>query len=196
MEYNNVSEAKKRIATNIISEIVKPGSQQDFETWSKRINKVVAQQSGFISSDILRPRDKNHLEYIIIIRFETYDTLNDWKTSETFKTIFKEVKPHLVSHQSQQQSHGIEQWFELPEHEIHQAKKPAFYKLVVMGIIAVYPLVLLSNLALAPITHNLPYWLVVLLSVVFISVLMTWPVMPLISKILSPWLYPKPKALF
>ena len=115
MEYNNVSEANKRIATNIISEIVKPGSQQDFEAWSKRINKVVAQQPGFISSDILRPRDKNHLEYIIIIRFETHDTLNIWRTSETFKAIFKDVEPHLVSYQSQQQSHGIEQWFELPE---------------------------------------------------------------------------------
>ena len=193
MEYNNVSEAKKRIATNIISEIVKPGSQQDFEAWSKRINKVVAQQPGFISSDILRPRDKNHLEYIIIIRFETHDTLNIWRTSETFKAIFKDVEPHLVSYQSQQQSHGIEQWFELSEHEMHQAAKPSFYKLVLMGIIAVYPLVLLSNFALGPVTSNLPYWLAILISVIFISLLMTYPVMPLISKVLSPWLYPKPK---
>lgn len=193
MEYNNVSEAKKRIATNIISEIVKQGSQQDFEAWSKRINKVVAQQPGFISSDILRPRDKNHLEYIIIIRFETHDSLNVWRTSDTFKTIFKEVEPHLVSYQSQQKSHGIEQWFDLPEHEVDQNHKPAFYKLVLMGIIAVYPLVLLSNFALGRVTSNFPYWLAILLSVVFISVLMTWPVMPVISKILSPWLYPNPK---
>jgi len=193
MEYNNISEAKKRIATNIISEIVKPGSQEAFETWSKGINKVVAQQPGFISSDILRPRDKKHLEYIIVIRFENSDALNTWMGSETFKTIFKEVEPHLVSHKSQQQSHGIEQWFELPEHEMHQPHKPAFYKLVTMGIIAVYPLVLLSNALIAPFTQQLPYWLAILLSVIFISVLMTYPVMPVISKILSTWLYPKPK---
>ena len=193
MDYNNVSEAKKRIATNIISEIVKPRHQQEFETWSKGINKVVAEQPGFISSDILRPRDKNHLEYIIIIRFETSDTLETWKASETFKTIFKKAEPYLVSHQSQMQSHGIEQWFELPEHETHQTTKPAFYKLVTMGIIAVYPLVLLSNFAIGPFTQEFPYWLAILLSVIFISVLMTYPVMPLISKILSNWLYPKPK---
>ena len=65
MEYNNVSEAKKRIATNIISEIVKPGSQKDFEAWSKCINQIASKQTGFIGSDILRPRDPNHLEYII-----------------------------------------------------------------------------------------------------------------------------------
>ena len=193
MEYNNVSEAKKRIATNIISEIVKPGSQKDFEAWSKGINKVVSRQPGFISSDILRPRDPNHLEYIIIVRFENSDALNVWQASETFKTIFKEAEPYLVSHRSQQQSHGIEQWFELPAHQIHQIKKPAFYKLVFMGILAVYPLVLLANFLLKPIAHMLPYWFVILISVIFISVLMTYPVMPVISKMLSTWLYPNPK---
>lgn len=193
MEYNNVSEAKKRIATNIISEIVKPGSKEAFETWSRGINKVVAQQPGFISSDILRPRDKNHLEYIIIIRFETSDNLNTWMGSQTFRSIFNEVQPHLVSSKSQQQSHGLEQWFELPEHDMFQNTKPAFYKLVLMGIIAVYPLVLLSDLILGPFTQEMPYWLAILLSVIFISVLMTWPVMPVISKILASWLYPEVK---
>ena len=192
MEYNNLSITKKRIATNIISEIVKSGHQEDFEAWSKQINQVVSEQVGFISLDILRPRDKNNLEYIIIVRFEDSVSLNSWSTSETFKTIFKKAKPFLVSSQSQQQSHGIEQWFELPEHQISQVKKPAFYKLVVVGVLAVYPLVLLGNLLLNPFTKDLHYLFSILISVIFISVLLTYPVMPLISKILAPWLYPKP----
>ena len=192
MEYNNLSIAKKLIATNIISEIVKPGHQEDFEAWSKQINQVVSEQPGFISLDILRPRDKSILEYIIIVRFEDSANLNSWLTSETFKVIFKKATPFLVSSQSQQQSHGIEQWFELPEHQVPQVKKPAFYKLVIIGVLAVYPLVLLGNFLLNPFTENLHYLLSILISVIFISVLLTNPVMPLISKILSPWLYPKP----
>ena len=193
MEYNNLSLAKKRIATNIISEIVKPGYQEDFEAWSKQINRVVSEQPGFIGLDILRPRDKNNLEYIIIVRFDDSEHLNAWSSSSTFKNIFEKAKPFLVSSQSQQQSHGIEQWFELPQHQTLQTKKPAFYKLVVAGVLAVYPLVLLWNLLLNPFMEGFHYLLSVLFSVIFISVLLTYPVMPLISKMLAPWLYPKPK---
>lgn len=191
MEYRDVGSGKGQIATNIISEIVKPGHQGEFEQWSRQINGVVSKQNGFIGLDILRPRDQNHLEYIIIVRFENHHSLKSWLTSETFKRIFAKAQPFLISHRSQQQSGGIEQWFELPEHEIHQIKKPAFYKLVVMGVLAVYPLVLLANLFVGALTKKLPYPVAILISVVFISILMTYPVMPLISKILSPWLYPK-----
>ena len=134
-----------------------------------------------------------NLEYIIIVRFDDSGRLNAWSSSSTFKNIFEKAKPFLVSSQSQQQSHGIEQWFELPQHQTLQTKKPAFYKLVVAGVLAVYPLVLLWNLLLNPFMEGFHYLLSVLFSVIFISVLLTYPVMPLISKMLAPWLYPKPK---
>ena len=192
MEYKNVDKQKNKVSTNIISEVVKRGYQADFEKWSKGINKVVSEQPGFLGLDILRPRDPSHLEYIIVVKFEDSETLNDWLTSNTFKGIFEKAKPFIVSHRSQQQSHGIEQWFELPSHAVN--KKPAFYKLVILGVLGVYPLVLLGNLVLSPITDEMPYPLAILVSVLFISVFLTYPVMPFISKLLHGWLYPEQVA--
>ena len=191
MEYERFDDVRNQGATNIVSEIVRPGHEKEFERWSRGINREVSKQAGFVGLDILRPRDPNHLEYIIIVRFESADTLDAWLKSDTFRTLFDADKPFLLSHQSQQKSHGIEQWFELPKHKYYLTKKPAFYKLVTMGVLAVYPLVFLSNMFLNPLTKDLPYPVALLVSVLFISTLMAYPMLPLISKILSPWLYPR-----
>jgi antibiotic biosynthesis monooxygenase (ABM) superfamily enzyme len=191
MEYEKFDDVNNHFATNIVSEIVRPGHEKEFEEWSKGINREVSKQPGFIGLEILRPRDPKHLEYIIIVRFKNIDTLNSWLRSETFKKMFETDKPFLLSHQSQQKAHGMEQWFELPKHKHYQIKKPAFYKLVIMGVLAVYPLVFFSVVFLNPLTKELPLPVSILISVIFISTLMTFPVMPGISKILSPWLYPK-----
>jgi antibiotic biosynthesis monooxygenase (ABM) superfamily enzyme len=54
----------------------------------------------------------------------------------------------------------------------------------------VYPLILLSNLLLSPLLKELPALLGLLISVIFISALLTYPVMPYLTKMLTFWLYP------
>jgi antibiotic biosynthesis monooxygenase (ABM) superfamily enzyme len=81
-------------------------------------------------------------------------------------------------------------WFTLGNNIHPGSKPPAYYKLVILGVLAVYPLVLFTNYLLDPLLRNVPYLFGVFISVVAICLLMTYPVLPWLEKNLNSWLYP------
>jgi len=176
--------------TVVISEIVLSTRVKEYETWVSGINQVVANFKGFLGVDVIRPRDSNHLEYVVIVRFDTYQNLDNWQKSQLSKK-WLEKSQHMVERQSHSmQVTGLELWFTLPKNTHVQNRPPAYYKQVLIGIMAVYPLVLLVNMLLAPILISVPYLFGVFLSVIAISMLMTYPVMPWLTRRLNTWLYP------
>ena len=97
----------------------------------------------------------------------------------------------FISKRSQQhQPNGLELWFTLPKSNLENLKEPLYHKQVIIGVITVYPLILLSNLLLTPFLQGLPALISLLISVIFVSALLTYPVMPYLTKILAFWLYP------
>ncbi len=84
----------------------------------------------------------------------------------------------------------LEPWFDRPGIP-QRLKEPPIWKQVFIGVICVYPLILLLNLVLAPLTGGLPSKFALLLNVVFLSTLLAYPVMPWVTGLLKTWLYPK-----
>ena len=182
--------------TLVISKVVKPNKNDAYEAWAKGINKVIKRFDGFIGVDVIRPRDHTHNEYVVIIRFENIDALNKWQTSPICRSWLSNAEELIETQSKYQKSDDLEFWFTLPEQDLNLTtpQNPPYYKKVVVGILSVYPLIMLSNIFIAPYTSELPYLLRVLVSVVVISSLMSYPMIPWISKLLGFWLYPKTKV--
>lgn len=179
--------------TLVISEIIDPSQVLAYENWTKGINYDASQFEGFLGVDIIRPRDHNNPEYVVIVKFDTYAHLRCWMVSPTYHQ-WIEQSYGLISARSQQHlPSGLELWFTLPKHRSETRSQPSYYKKVVLGVLAVYPLILLSDLLLGPVLGGLPPLLSLLISVVFVSALLTYPVMPWLTKWLEFWLYPKPR---
>lgn len=73
---------------------------------------------------------------------------------------------------------------------MEQSSKPKFWKSVLVNTCVVYPLILLSEIILGlfiPLQELHPK-LAIFLSVVVVVLLMAWPVMPFISKVLGKWM--------
>ncbi len=71
-------------------------------------------------------------------------------------------------------------------------KQVPYYKRVIVGILAVYPLILIVGKLFhwfIPGFEKLPFEFGVFLEVILISALMTYPVMPLLNKWLAKWLH-------
>lgn len=69
-------------------------------------------------------------------------------------------------------------------------EKPSFWKSILVNTAIVYPLILLSEIILnlfLPMEDLHPK-LGIFLSVVIVVVLMAWPVMPFVNKLLGNWL--------
>ncbi|MGZ0187855.1 MAG: hypothetical protein ACKVH0_07600, partial [Alphaproteobacteria bacterium] len=72
-----------------------------------------------------------------------------------------------------------------------EPRMPPAWKRIVLSVIAVYPMLMLLSTLGAPIIGDLPQPLQVLIVVVVLSALLTWPIMPWLSKALRPWLMVK-----
>ncbi|MFQ4137087.1 antibiotic biosynthesis monooxygenase [Nodosilinea sp. PGN35] len=186
--------------TLVISEVVETSQVDAYEAWTRGINRDARQFEGFLGVEIIRPRDHDYPEYVVIVKFESYDRLRQWLISPTYRD-WMDQSYGLISARSQQHlPNGLELWFTLPQARSRgraPLPPPPYYKQVVLGVLAVYPLILLANVLLGALLGGLPPLLGLFISVIFVSALLTYPVMPWLSQGLGFWLYPKarrPKA--
>jgi antibiotic biosynthesis monooxygenase (ABM) superfamily enzyme len=180
--------------TLVISEVVEPSQVTAYEAWTAGINHDARQFEGFLGVEVIRPRDHYHPEYVVIVKFDTYDHLRDWIISPTYRAWMDKSYGLIATRSQQQLPSGLELWFTLPKAQSglpSPLPSPPYYKQVVLGVLAVYPLILLANFLLGPLLAGLPSLLALLISVMFVSALLTYPVMPWLSKGLGGWLYPR-----
>ena len=176
--------------TFVISEIVEPDLIPEYEAWTKGINQAAQQFKGFIEVEIIRPRDHDYPEYVVIVKFDSYANFRTWLASPIYQQ-WMDNSHQLISARSQQElPSGLELWFTLPHNRRRLPPKPPYYKQVVLGVMAVYPLILLANALLGPLLAGLPPLLGLFISVIFVSALLTYPVLPWLTRVLGFWLYP------
>ncbi|MGQ9872096.1 hypothetical protein [Leptodesmis sp.] len=53
--------------TLVISEIVESDRIQEYEAWTRGINQAAQKFAGFLGVETIRPRDRNHPEYAVIV---------------------------------------------------------------------------------------------------------------------------------
>ena len=177
--------------TVIISEVVSPERLDDYEAWTKGINQDAQTFEGFLAVEVLRPRDNAYAEYVVIVRFDSYDHLRRWVTSSTYQYWMEKSRGLISKRAFRHMTSGLEIWFSPPRNALVRPQpEPPYYKKVVLGVLAVYPLILLADALLGRWLEPLPPRIGLLISVTFVSALLTYPVMPLLTRILDVWLYP------
>ena len=180
----------------VISEFVQSGRIQEYEDWVKGINQAAKEFEGFLGADVIRPRDHENPEYVVLVRFDTYQNIKKWRESSIYQTWIEKSQDFVTREETHfQEASGLDLWFTRPKAISNEPTQPAYYKKVIMGILAVYPLILLTNLILGPLLKELPQLLGLFISVVAISALLTYPVMPLLTRLLNFWLYPSSKKV-
>ena len=85
------------------------------------------------------------------------------------------------------QLHGLEAWFRSPHNP------PPRWKMAVATLLGVYPVSLLIGVLLSPTLRKLPLVLNLFVVSAIIVGLLTWVVMPLVTRLLHAWLNPQPQ---
>ena len=175
--------------TVVISEVVRRDRIREYETWIKGSNQAVTEFEGFQGVEVIRPADHNHPEYVIILRFDTYDDVRRWQESSTRAGWIENAQDIVVRESHIQKASGLETWFTLPDNAAF-LPRPRYYKMVAISTVTVYSLIVLVETLIGPVTGGLPRWLGLLISVAIVSALLTYPVMPLVTRLFGFWLYP------
>jgi antibiotic biosynthesis monooxygenase (ABM) superfamily enzyme len=93
-----------------------------------------------------------------------------------------------------QQRTGLEAWFCVPGHAAQTIKPPPRWKQWLVSLAAVYPLVLLFQAFIAPRIKDWPVEAKSAVLPLCVLTLLTYVVMPPVSRLLRGWLHSSPRA--
>lgn len=176
--------------TAVISHRVKPDQQQAYEQWLHGISAVAQQFEGHMGVNFIRPQDPHRPDYVIILKFDCYRNLKTWMDSSVRQDWIDQVQPLVQQEQDVQILTGLETWFTLPGRMVQTP--PARYKMALLTSLSVFIMAQSLRIVLAPLLSSLPVLLGSFLLTVLTVFLLTYIVMPRVTRAAYRWLYPNP----
>jgi len=170
----------------LIARTAKPGREADFEralhTFVQRSLSLPGQQGVHI----VRPAaGSGSREYGIVRKFSDRDALAAFRRSPEYREWNRLVSELTEGSARTEELTGLESWFTPPNAPLRAFPK---WKLAIATYTGVFPTVTLLNLSLGRLLQPLPF---VLSSAIFnagVVLLLTWLVMPLVTRVLNKWL--------
>lgn len=176
--------------TAVIAHLVKPGRQEGYEEWTKEIAPVAKTFEGYLGVNILRQQKGAHPEYIIVLHFDHHKNLQAWLESDVRRQWIERAKPLIQAPEDVQILTGLETWFELPKRP--QMSPPKRYKMALLTWMGVFLTFSTVKSLLSPLLVPLPELLAQLITIGIVVWLLTYVVMPQLTRLFYKWLYPKP----
>ena len=170
-----------------ISRRVKPGYEAQYELWISGVIAAASTYSGHLGTNVLRPGPATNHEYVLIYRFDNYSNCQIWEKSSLRQSWLAKLSDMVEGDPITHRGTGLEFWFDLPELPVQ--KHPSAHKMALVLIPVVYSLVLMFNIVLEPWLADMSLWQHILVVVVLQVLLMTYVVMPRVTRLLQPWLY-------
>jgi uncharacterized protein len=162
------------------------------DQWMDGIIHEAMKFEGHMGVNVIRPPDLSDPEYVIIFRFNTYENLAKWEKSEVRKEWLKKSLDVTEGDAVVQKQTGLEFWFTPRSSDNMPAIPPPRYKMAIVtgGII----FVMLNTLIplIRQLTVDLHFLLSTLVAIAVMVPLMTYLIMPSVTRLLRPWLS-KPK---
>jgi antibiotic biosynthesis monooxygenase (ABM) superfamily enzyme len=196
---DNNSTKHSNPVTVIVKRIAKKDKIKEFEEWLSGISKEVSRQEGSMGIDIIKPTpnisNKSKPEYVIIFRFNTYENLDKWEKSPIRHEWLQKGRKLAESDYDVQKMRGLEFWF-TPYFNDESSpmiplQPPPRYKMVIVTI----PVISILLLTLVPQIHfltemlSIPFPIRLVIALTITVLLMTYVIMPLLTKLLKPWLF-------
>ncbi|MHB8135383.1 MAG: antibiotic biosynthesis monooxygenase [Anaerolineaceae bacterium] len=185
----NNGEALTEPITALIVRTVKPEHVKEFEDWIGGMNQITRKFEGFLGVNMIRPINTAHSEYVIIVRFDNYEHLRSFMTSTERKDYLLKSESMTEGELSVQEMSGMESFFALPGTQ-KDSLSPPRYKMAILTILVLYPTLLGLSTLIAFIFHGFPRPLLILITLVVLVPIMTYFIMPWVTRLFRFWLYP------
>ena len=185
MHHDSSTEDPSGAVTVVFTREVLPGRERDYEEWTHRII-YDAVPFGSLGAAVITPEGRTSGRRITVHRFANEEALKAWEESEERKALLKEAEHFSVPHY--QRATGVEPWFALPDERA--IVPPPRWKMLLASFVGAYPLVLLLSAFVLPRVEGWPLLARAALLPVVVLSLMTYVVMPQLTRLLRHWLYP------
>jgi uncharacterized protein len=164
---------------------VKPGCASEFESALTELITAAEGFDGHLGATVLR----SNSEYRIVFKFNHLTHLQQWETSAIRRKLLERAERLTIGKGKFQVLTGLETWFVLTSQQA--VVPPPRYKMLLVTCLASFPTVNVINAALQPWLQVLSPLFRSLVTMVMLLTLMTYVIMPRMTKLFASWLYPK-----
>ena len=176
--------------TVVVTRKVRHGHESDYEDWLSRLLSEAKSLKGYLGATIQKPAPGS-TEYTSVFRFDTVDNLRSFEESEMRARYLREVVDYVEADAIWKKFTGLEFWFSPPKGAIIPA--PSRIRMALVMIAVVYGLVISIGQLVNIFAGNTPMYLKLLATISIEIFLMTYVLMPRLTKMLAKWIYPSTK---
>jgi len=170
-----------------ITRRIKPGCEQEFQAALKEFFAKSLTQSGVDGAVVLvPPPGSSSLDYSILRSFANAAERDAFYASPLYVEWKKRVAPLSEGEPDARELHGLEAFF-----RGNSAAPPPRWKMAIATYLGVVPTIMTLALTLGPLIRSWNFVLYNLLFNACVVLLLTWVVMPLITRGLHGWLNAK-----
>jgi antibiotic biosynthesis monooxygenase (ABM) superfamily enzyme len=167
-----------------ITRRVRPGCEAEFQQALREFFQTSFAHNGVWGANMLTPPPgSDSREFGILRTFADATERDAFYESPMFKAWDARARTLTEGEPVYRQLHGLEAWFRSPN------SPPPRWKMAVATFVGVFPVAMLLNLTLGPIFGRWPFIPRNAVFNVCVVALLTWLVMPIITRILHGWLH-------
>lgn len=167
------------------------GKEKAFEDYLEGITAAASVQPGHLGSTIFRPSGGKDSAYRILFRFDKRSNLETWESSPE-RQQWREVAAQVSQPREALVESGLEAWFTVPNCDV-PAHPPRIRQALVVWL-GIFSVVTLLSLILMPLIAHWPLVPRIFLFTGVVVFLMTWVVMPRLTRWFAWWLHPAKKG--
>jgi uncharacterized protein len=173
--------------TTTVTRRVKPGHEAFYEQFLEGIIAAASEFPGHLGVEVFRPQSATDGEYRIVYRFDNARHLRQWLDSDEHAAWLERAEPHVIGPMRTSFVTGLESWFTLPDRP--GTPPPPPYKMALITWITIFPLITGIVVVAGPLIDGLPLALRLGITTAVAVPVMTWVVMPRVTRLLRRWLY-------
>ena len=178
--------------TVVVSRRVRKGQQEAFEALSSQMTERASRFPGYLGTAMFRPASPDDPEYRIVFKFRDRETLTTWEESEERAELLEQIESLLVRPSEREGTSGIVTWFTLPGQ--NPVQPPPKWKMTIVSWLALYPAVTLVFVIFGDLLAQVPLLLRTMIVTIVVMGLMSYVLMPRMTKWFAFWLFPRQKG--
>jgi antibiotic biosynthesis monooxygenase (ABM) superfamily enzyme len=174
--------------TVVVSRRVKSGCESQYENWLKRLLEEAKSMKGYMGAAVQKPAPGT-TEYTSVFRFDSVENLRKFEESEIRTRYLREVVDYVEADAIWKKFSGLEFWFSPPTGTI--VPQPSRFRMALVLIVVVYGLVIsIGQLVSTLVGDIIPSYVRLFITISIEIFLMTFILMPRLTKLLAKWIYP------